>query len=55
MSKNIDRYKEDLSHLDIETLDELETPKFERFHPKKKDTKKVSSSKNKRAKQEESD
>jgi hypothetical protein len=35
MSKNIDRYKADLSHLDIETLDELETQKFERFHPKK--------------------
>ena len=35
MSKNQDRYKEDLSHLDIETLDEIETQKFERFHPKK--------------------
>ena len=40
MSKNHDRYKEDLSHLDIEELDELETQKFERFHPKKKADKK---------------
>ena len=35
MSKNQDRYKEDLSHLDTETLEELEPKKFERFHPKK--------------------
>ena len=35
MSKNIDRYKEDLSHLDIETLEEIETQSFERFRPKK--------------------
>ena len=55
MSKNIDRNKVDLTHLDIDELDELETPKFERFHPKKKDTKKVSSSKNKGPKPEESD
>ena len=34
MSKNVDRYKEDLSHLDIEVFDEIETPKFEKFQSK---------------------
>lgn len=36
MSKKEDRYKADLNHLDLQELDELETKKFERFHPKKK-------------------
>jgi hypothetical protein len=36
MSKNNDRYKEDYSHVDIEQLDEIETKKFEKFRPKKK-------------------
>jgi hypothetical protein len=35
MSKNTDRYKADLSHLDLETLEEIETESFERFRPKK--------------------
>lgn len=35
MSKNIDRNKVDLTHLDADELDELETQKFERFQPKK--------------------
>jgi hypothetical protein len=37
MSKNNDRYKEDYSHVDIDQLDEVETKKFEKFRPKKKD------------------
>lgn len=37
MSKNNDRYKEDYSHIDIDQLDEIETAKFEKFRPKKKD------------------
>ena len=36
MSKKEDRYKADLNHLDPETLEDLETKKFERFRPKKK-------------------
>ncbi len=36
MSKNQDRYKEDYSHIDIEELEEMDTEKFEKFHPKKK-------------------
>lgn len=37
MSKNNDRYKEDYSHIDIDQLDEVETTKFEKFRPKKKE------------------
>lgn len=48
MSKNHDRYKEDLSHLDIETLEDMETESFERFRPKKKEDKKLSKSKSKK-------
>ena len=39
MSKNQDRYKEDYTEVDIERLDELDTEKFEKFHPKKQDKK----------------
>ena len=39
MSKNHDRYKEDYSHLDVEKLEEIDTEKFEKFRPKKKNVK----------------
>jgi hypothetical protein len=43
MSKNQDRYKEDYITLidNVEELDEIETQKFEKFHPKKKNADKV--------------
>ena len=54
MSKNHNRYKEDLSHLDINTLEDLETKKFERFHPKKKEAKKQTPKKSARKESEQS-
>jgi hypothetical protein len=36
MSKNQDRYKKDYAEIDTEELEEMETKKFEKFHPKKK-------------------
>lgn len=50
MSKNNDRYKEDYTVIDIEELDEIETTKFEKFRPKKKDKNKI---KNKEAQRED--
>lgn len=43
MSKNQDRYKEDYIALveNIEELDEIETEKFEKFRPKKKNPSKT--------------
>ena len=40
MSKNQDRYKEDYIHLldNVEQLEEIETKKFEKFRPKKKNS-----------------
>ena len=37
MSKNNGRYKEDYANVDLEELDEMETRKFEKFRPKKKE------------------
>lgn len=39
MSKKDNRYKE-IHNVDVNDLDELETPRFEKFHPKKKNVKK---------------
>jgi hypothetical protein len=43
MSKNHDRYKEDYINLieNVEELDEIETQKFEKFRPKKKNPSKL--------------
>jgi len=41
MSKNHDRYKEDYTSIDIEELDEIETQKFQKFRPKKKEKNKT--------------
>lgn len=43
MSKNHDRYKEDYTNLveDLEYLEEVETQKFEKFRPKKKNPSKT--------------
>ena len=43
MSKNQDRYKEDYINLieNVDALEEIETPKFEKFRPKKKNSPKA--------------
>jgi hypothetical protein len=51
MSKNHARYKEDYTHLNEEFLDEVETEKFEKFHPKKDGVKNKSNVKQKSQKQ----
>lgn len=51
MSKNTARYKEDYAHVNEDYLDELDTEKFEKFHPKKDDSKNKSQTKKKQNKQ----
>lgn len=41
MSKNHDRYKEDYLQKDADELLEIETEKFEKFRPKKKQANKA--------------
>jgi hypothetical protein len=54
MSKNNDRYKEDYISVDIEELDEIETKRFEKFRPKKKEKAKAKHKSDTRQQEDES-